>query len=93
MLLLNVYYKMKPDSKEIFLRKLDEEKIRESTMNENGNLKYDFYPSFKSDEIILVEKWESEACLDSHRNQPHFQKLVALKNEYVVKTIIESYEK
>lgn len=93
MLTLNVYYKMKPCSKEAFLRGISENKIRECTMNEEGNFKYDFYPSADRDEIILVEKWENASCLDSHRNQPHFQKLSELKKEYVVDTVIESYEK
>lgn len=93
MTVLNVFYKMKPGAKEKYLEEVFAAGIPGATANEEGCLCYKFYPSYDADEVLLVEKWESEDCLAAHREQPHFKVLAELKNKWVISTDIEVFEK
>ncbi len=92
MITMNLYYQMKPGTKDEFIKKVYSLGIPQATQKENGCLGYDFYASADKDIILLVEKWESAECLPSHKEQEHFKKLLSLKNDYVISTDCESFE-
>ncbi len=49
----------------------------EKTNQENGCIEYKSYLSSKSsDEIVIIEKWESQAHLDAHMKTKHFTELL-----------------
>ncbi|MBR5620149.1 MAG: antibiotic biosynthesis monooxygenase [Clostridia bacterium] len=93
MIVLNVTYKCKPEMREEFLERIMTEGIDDAVRAEDGNLKYDYYfPADDTQELLLVEKWRDADALAAHPQQPHMQKLGALKAEFVDETIIERFE-
>ena len=93
MIVLNVTYLCKPGMRDEFLERIIAEGIGETSRNEAGNIKYDYYlPVDGGDELLLVEKWRDADAIAAHGGQPHFAKLKALKAEYVTDTVIERFE-
>lgn len=92
MLTMNLYYEMKPDTKQEFLDKIYSLGIPQATQQENGCIAYDFFASPDKDMVLLVEKWENADCLPSHTQQEHFKKLIELKNDFVISTVCEKFE-
>ena len=92
MIVLNVTYKCKPEMREEFLEAILTEGIDRSSRAEAGNLRYDYYlPTENDDELFLLEKWRDAEALAAHGNQPHYARLKALKEDYVIDTIVERY--
>ena len=93
MLVLNVTYKCKPDMRDEFLEAIMAEGIDVACRAEAGNRKYDYYiPTDGSDDLLLLEKWKDEDAIASHGQQPHMAALRALKEKYVIETVIEKFE-
>ena len=93
MIVLNVSYQCKPGMRDAFLKRIKAEGIDAASRAEAGNICYDYYlPADGGDELLLLEKWQDEAALESHRAQPHFLKLGEIKDEYVADTVIARFE-
>ncbi len=90
MIEINITYKMQPETKHKFMETIEALGIPQATRNENGCMKYDFEISADKDEIYLHELWEKEECLDSHKTQPHFKKLLELKEEFRIESVADS---
>lgn len=91
-LTLTVVYTSKPGMRELFVREVLESGILEKIRSENGCISYDYYASEDDvDRLMLIEKWESEACQQIHMQQPHMQDLAAIKERYIDATKIERY--
>ena len=89
MIEIKIIYKLQPEMKHKFMETVESLGIPQATRNEKGCLKYDFEVSADKDEVYLSELWENEECLESHKNQPHLKKLVALKDEFKIETIAD----
>ena len=89
MIEIKIIYKLQPEMKHKFMETVEALGIQQATRNEKGCLKYDFEISEDKDEVYLSELWENEECLESHKNQPHLKKLVALKDEFKIETIAD----
>lgn len=83
---------MKPGTKQEFLDKIYSLGIPQATQKEKGCIAYDFYASADKDIVLLIEKWEDAACLEPHKTQEHFKKLISIKADYVVSTECEKFE-
>ena len=93
MIVLNVTYKCKPGMNKKFLEQINAEGIGAACRAEEGNIKYDYYlPTDGSDDLLLLEKWESAEALLKHSKQPHFARLGELKPEYTDDVILEKFE-
>ena len=92
MITMNLYYQMKEGKKEEFIKTIYSLGIPQATQKEEGCIAYNCYVSPDKDEILLIEKWESEDCLPSHTQQEHFKKLISLKADYVISTNCEKFE-
>lgn len=91
-ILLEVHYTIAQGKREEFYKKISEAGIADASRAEKGNLKYDYYMSFDSDdEICLIELWENSQAQQEHKNTVHFQKLSELKEMYVENTDITTY--
>ncbi len=89
-MVLCVSYIAKPGMREAFLEKIESMGIQEKVERENGCIRYEYYRSVRNaDELLLVEKWESEECQAEHVKQPHMAALRELKEQYVVSTSVE----
>lgn len=86
---IHVSYYAKPGRREEFLRKLSTEGIIDAIRRERGCLRYDYYLSCQNEnEILLLEQWESEDAQRIHMQQPHMQKLAAIKADCIAQTDI-----
>lgn len=93
MIVLNVTYQCRPEMRDAFLARIAAEGIDAASRAEAGNIRYDYYlPADGGDELLLVEKWRDADALALHGGQPHYEKLKALKSEYVTDTVIERFE-
>ena len=93
MIVLNVTYRCKHDTRKEFLNRIAAEGIDVASRTEEGNIKYVYYvPIDGGDELLLVEKWRDEAALTAHASAPHFKKLGEIKPEYVLETVVERYD-
>lgn len=91
MIVLNVTYKCKPELREDFFEAILREGIDVACRLEQGNLKYDYYLPLDGDEneLLLVEKWRDADALALHFKQPHYRRLMQLKEQYVLETTVD----
>ncbi len=90
--LVAVKYTVKPGKRDEFYKKVAGEGIIEESKAEAGNLKYEISASLDSQDVLcLLEIWDSTESQMLHGQTLHYQKLQALKNEYVTNVAIEKY--
>lgn len=91
---LIVKYFIKDDMLNEFLAVLKNNGFPEVVQSENGCIKYDYFvPSFgKSNEVLLIEKWQSEKLQKEHLNTPHMQKMKTFKDRFVENTTVEIFK-
>lgn len=93
MIVLNVTYRCRPGMRDRFLERIRAERIGETSRAEDGNIRYHYYlPVDGGDEVLLMEKWRDAGALAAHAGRPHFSLLKAIKDEYVLDTVIERFE-
>lgn len=81
---LHVTYTAKPGKREAFVKAIESEGLADKIRWEDGCLRYDyFYASGDDVTILLVEAWESEEKQQIHMTQPHMERLMELKDEYI----------
>ena len=86
-LILYVRYHAKPGCRESFVRQVVEEGILTLIREEKGCLAYDYYFSAQdTDELLLIERWESAAHQRVHMEQPHMARLRVIKDKYIADT-------
>ena len=91
-LLLLVTYSARPGMREEFVQKLRESGILEAIRKENGCVRYDyFYSEEDENQLLLVEKWETEECQRVHMEQPHMKKLAEIKDRCMTDTKLERF--
>ena len=91
-LLLLVTYTAHPGMREEFVQKVREAGILEAIRNENGCIRYDyFYSEEDENQLLLVEKWETEECQRVHMEQPHMKKLAEIKDRCMTDTKLERF--
>ncbi len=91
---LIVRYKIKNGKMQNFLSALKDEGFPEVVQGENGCIAYDYFvPAFGGqNEVLLVEKWQSEKLQKAHLATPHMQKMKAFKDDYVADTSVEIFK-
>jgi len=83
-LMLSVKYTAKPGRREEFVGKIVAQGILDAIRAEEGCLQYEYYFSTdREDEVLLLEKWASEAHQRAHMTQPHMAQLRAIKEECI----------
>lgn len=91
-ILVFVKYTVKPGKRDEFYQKAAEQGIIKESKAEAGNLKYEYAASIESEDVLcLFEIWDSAEAQLLHGKTPHYQKLQALKQEYVTDVSIEKY--
>ena len=83
MLTWNVTYHVKPGQREAFYQAVTALGVRETSVHEEGNVKYDyFFDAQDPDTLLLVE---------THCQTETFAKLQALKGEYCESVSIDKF--
>ena len=73
--------------RELFVRTLVEQGVLTAIRSEPGCLAYDYYFSAQDEnELLLIERWESEAHQRVHLQQPHMDAVRAAKAQYIDST-------
>ncbi len=82
-----------PQKREAFIQKVKETGVLSAVRAEEGCLKYDYYLSEKdSDELLLIEQWESKDHQQVHLAQPHMDTLRSFKDDYIAATLLGEIE-
>lgn len=89
-LMLFVTYTTKPGMREAFTDEILKSGVLKKIRRESGCLGYEYYqPVGRADEILLLEKWETEEQQALHLKQPHMEILKSIKNKYVTDTHLD----
>lgn len=84
---LYAVYHAKPGGRELFVRTLVEQGVLTAIRSEPGCVAYDYYFSAQDEnELLLIERWESEAHQRVHMQQPHMDAVRAAKAQYIDST-------
>lgn len=75
MLVAEVRYSCLPGMREKLLAFLPE--AVETFRREEGNIAYDQFPDLADDQMVVIEKWESEAAFDKHGKTEAYQAFCA----------------
>ena len=60
---------------------------------ENGNLGYAYYlPLQGENEVLLIDKWESQQALDAHHHSPLMGKISSLREKFDLHMEVERYK-
>ena len=88
-----VRFECLPGKREAFVQKMKDTGILEAIRAEDGCIKYDYYLSEKdSNELLLIEQWETKEHQRIHISQPHMARLREFKDEYITKTVLGEIE-
>ncbi len=91
-LMLCVTYTARPGLRETFIKEINSSGILEKILQEDGCLEYGYYLSVKNeDDVLLVEKWETEEKQQTHLKQPHMEVLKSIKDRYTSGVRIEKF--
>ncbi len=79
--------------REQFIEKLYAEGIVDAVRKEDGCIRYDYYYSEKNtNEIMLIEAWESKTHQQIHIEQPHMARLREIKTDFVKESKLGEFE-
>ena len=88
-----VVFKCLPGKREAFVERVRSEGILDAVRAEDGCIRYDYYFSeADTNELLLVEAWESKQHQQIHIEQPHMAALRALKGDYVESTTLKEFK-
>ena len=92
MLTWNVTYHCKPGQRESFYQALCDLGVRENSIHEDGNLKYDyFFAAENPDDLLLVESWTEPALQEAHCQTEIFAKLQEIRPKYCDSVQIDKF--
>jgi len=92
MLTWNVTYHCKPGQRESFYQALCDLGVRENSIHEDGNLKYDyFFAAEAPDDLLLVETWTEPVFQEAHAQTEIFAQVQVLKKQYCASVEIDKF--
>ena len=72
MIIIHAFIKVKPESKQQFLRAAD--KVMEGSKAEEGNISYHLYEDVKDPStFVMVEEWKDKDATTFHRETEHYK--------------------
>lgn len=82
--MLCVTYTTNPGMREKFIKEINSRGLLDKILKEDGCLEYEYYLSVKNaDDVLLVERWESEELQQVHLKQIHMEELKSIKERYI----------
>ena len=86
-LTVNLYYTGEGDAARAFAEEMTRSGTVAAIRSEPGCVAYDYYFSAQDEnELLLIERWESEAHQRVHLQQPHMDAVRAAKAQYIDST-------
>ena len=84
-----VKFECLPQKREAFIQKMKDTGVLDAIRAEDGCIKYDYYLSeADSNELLLIEQWETKQHQQVHMTQPHMALLWEFKGEYITNTVL-----
>lgn len=92
MLTWNVTYHTRPGQRTAFYEAVSALGVRENSIREEGNVKYDYYfDAQDADALLLVETWTEPALQEAHCQTEIFARLQALKARFCTDVTIDKF--
>ncbi|MCI8479991.1 MAG: hypothetical protein HFG08_03805 [Oscillibacter sp.] len=92
MLTWNVTYHCKPAQRTAFYEALTHLGVRENSLGEEGNVKYDYYFDAQNpNDLLLVETWTEPSFQEAHCKTDVFAQLQALKVKFCTDVTIDKF--
>lgn len=92
MLTWNVTYHCNPGQREAFYQALCGLGIRANSLQEEGNVKYDyFFAAEAPDDLLLVETWTTPELQTAHCSTEMFARLQAVKAQFCASVSIDKF--
>ena len=83
---VNIYYTGQNGSAKDFSGVVD--RIRA----EEGNLKYEyFFPMDDPETVLLIDRWDNQAALDTHHKSPMMEEIAKLRDKYNLHMRVEQF--
>ena len=77
------------NKREAFIKKVKDTGILNAIRSEDGCIKYDYYLSeADTNELLLIEQWESKEHQQIHIAQPHMARLREFKDDFITNTVL-----
>lgn len=94
MKVLNVYYTIKDGRREEYVEKLVEAGIPQDSRSEPGNGgRYAYYYSEGDEnELLLVEYWKDQEAFETHKEQEHYKRMLAIQEQYVTGVYVDRFD-
>lgn len=93
MLTWNVTYRTKPGKRDEFFKALTELGVRENSIREAGNRKYDyFFDAQDPDVLLLVESWDTPELQQLHCQTERIAQLQAVKAALCESVTIDKFD-
>lgn len=93
MLTWNVTYHTKPGHRDAFYQAICRLGVRDLSLRETGNRKYDYYFDAQDENaLLLVESWNTPADQEAHTKTDTFAALQALKSEHCASVTIDKFD-
>lgn len=93
MLTWNVTYHVKPGQRDAFFKAISDLGIRANSLQEAGNVKYDYYFDAQDpDALLLVESWTEPDLQEAHCKTEIFARLQELKAQFCTGVTIDKFK-
>ncbi len=92
-IVLHVTFTGAPGKAEAFARAMESSGLRQEVLSETGCMQYEYFVPVVGDgtQIVLLEKWRDQACLDAHTNGEPMRKLKELQVPYALEAKLEIF--
>ena len=92
MIILNVFFKVKPEQKQNFIQTLTH--MVQESRKEAGCRHYQLGTDILDEySFLLIEHWDDAAAIALHKQTPHWDQFIAVVESYLVEPfVIEQYQ-
>lgn len=89
---IHIYYTGENGSAAAFARDMLTGGTVAQIRQEEGNLQYDYFlPLEGGEQLLLIDRWESQQALDRHHASPMMQTIAALREKHGLHMRVERY--
>ena len=91
-IVINIRYSGENGSAKAFAKEMTESGTVSKIRAEEGNERYEyFYPAEDDENVLLIDKWNSQEAIDIHHHSPMMAEIAALREKYNLHMTVERY--
>ena len=90
---VNIRYSGKNGAAKAFAREMTSSGTVEKIRAEEGNLRYEYYLPFDSDEetVLLIDSWKNQEAIDAHHATQMMKTIAELREKYDLHMSVERF--